>query len=382
MADVGDGRALSVRGMAMALVMAATRPQVADRSILTDPERPSLFEVHAADQLSQQLGEASQWALSVAAQRNPTPLAIRLAQRGDEVVALASLLLEWYHLRTANASLGEAMYGLRRVGAPPRGSLVGHRSRAPLTPAQRRASLAVLVAIPYLRVKVSRWRLARADPFGVAARRRAAAARDSGPMWRDRLADLAQGALAAGDWLGLALAVGHTAGVLDAWSPWLYLCGQRVRRAVPADAALSGRAKARARALALAGASPAWARVLRLAHGAADNARYLLLGAVIAFKFSEWFYRFDAQMGGRPALPVPPPPTAPPRARGGTKLPSDPGTCPLCVRKRTNAAVLDRTGFAFCYPCILTHVRKHGRCPVSHVRVSEANVRKLYDDAT
>jgi peroxin-12 len=36
------------------------------------------------------------------------------------------------------------------------------------------------------------------------------------------------------------------------------------------------------------------------------------------------------------------------------------------------------SGYAFCYPCIFTHVQQHGRCPVTHIPATVDSIRRLY----
>ena len=50
----------------------------------------------------------------------------------------------------------------------------------------------------------------------------------------------------------------------------------------------------------------------------------------------------------------------------------------LLWQARTNPAMTTVSGYAFCYPCIFTHVEQHGRCPVTHIPATVDTIRRLY----
>lgn len=50
----------------------------------------------------------------------------------------------------------------------------------------------------------------------------------------------------------------------------------------------------------------------------------------------------------------------------------------LLRQARTNPAMTTVSGYAFCYPCIFTHVEQHGRCPITHIPTTVETVRRLY----
>lgn len=103
----------------------------------------------------------------------------------------------------------------------------------------------------------------------------------------------------------------------------------------------------------------------------------LLLG-ILAFKLMEWWSASESQMESKNANPVPPaPPTIPPKR--GYVLPSDRSLCPLCHRKRSNPACTP-TGYAFCYPCIASHLATTRSCPVTGRPLSPSRIRSLFLD--
>lgn len=51
------------------------------------------------------------------------------------------------------------------------------------------------------------------------------------------------------------------------------------------------------------------------------------------------------------------------------------------VQLRTNPAMVEVSGFTFCYPCAFRHVSEHGCCPVTRFPATVDNVRRLYQSA-
>ena len=52
-----------------------------------------------------------------------------------------------------------------------------------------------------------------------------------------------------------------------------------------------------------------------------------------------------------------------------------------CVQLRTNPAMVEVSGYAFCYPCAFRYVSEHGCCPVTRYTATVDNVRRLYQSA-
>ncbi len=50
------------------------------------------------------------------------------------------------------------------------------------------------------------------------------------------------------------------------------------------------------------------------------------------------------------------------------------------VQLRTNPAMVEVSGYVFCYPCIFRHVNEHGRCPVTLRPATVDSVRRLYQN--
>ena len=133
-------------------------------------DRPTFFELVAADKLVPSLRAALVYSVGVLVSRRPS--LARLLDHEDEAFALFMLLVEWHSFATSDGSLAEGLYGLQRTRA--RGSKLPRTEPASrpapqsaarrMTKSQRIASVALLVGVPYARAKLDKLyeRLARA----------------------------------------------------------------------------------------------------------------------------------------------------------------------------------------------------------------------------
>ncbi|ORC92384.1 putative peroxisome assembly protein [Trypanosoma theileri] len=62
----------------------------------------------------------------------------------------------------------------------------------------------------------------------------------------------------------------------------------------------------------------------------------------------------------------------------GARIP-EPGICPVCERRVTNAAVCTVSGIVGCYPCLQSYTREHGACPVTSLKTSVDCIRRIYE---
>ena len=54
------------------------------------------------------------------------------------------------------------------------------------------------------------------------------------------------------------------------------------------------------------------------------------------------------------------------------------GTCQLCKQVPYMQPTALPSGYVFCYICILHHLRQVGRCPITNICYSEADLRKIF----
>ncbi|KAG8744852.1 ubiquitin-protein ligase peroxin 12 [Ceratobasidium sp. 414] len=97
-----------------------------------DPNRPSLLELVAQEQLRDTLQPALKYILAVFAQQYPRYL-IRIVNRFEECYSLLMFIVERHYLKVHGASFAENFYGMKRRRTP--------------------AVETVRVAVPYLRSK-------------------------------------------------------------------------------------------------------------------------------------------------------------------------------------------------------------------------------------
>ena len=126
-------------------------------------DRPTFFELIAADKLVPSLRAALVYSVGVLVSRRPS--LARLLDHEDEAFALFMLLVEWHSFATSDGSLAEGLYGLQRTRA--RGSRAPRTEPASrrepresaarrITKAQRIASVALLAGVPYARAKLDK----------------------------------------------------------------------------------------------------------------------------------------------------------------------------------------------------------------------------------
>ncbi|MCO5576733.1 hypothetical protein L7F22_030550 [Adiantum nelumboides] len=121
---------------------------------------------------------------------------------------------------------------------------------------------------------------------------------------------------------------------------------------------------------------------LKTIYNALDFAQTVLIASVFLFKMMEWWYQSAEERVSAPTIyPAPPPPPAPKVAEKGIPLPKDKRVCPLCMKKRTNPALVASSGFVFCYPCIFSYVSQYNRCPVTLIPAASNQIRRLFYDS-
>eukprot|EP00808_Paulinella_micropora_P008309 g60426.t1 len=316
------------------------------------------------------------WVISLPADVHPPTLGW-LRSWFPELNTSLVYAVEQHFLHAYNASFAENFYGLKRV-------VLLDGKEVPLREVDRRRALFFLVAVPYIREKLE-------STYEADLERQ----RDNLPPQSAGHAfllsvypyfHLVYEALQFGFQLAYLL------GTADAFSPWLYLCSQRIKRITMNDVLRHQQRQqqklSKQELLSRvwqeherkSGFLPGLWRVLaRLRDMAARNAKWALLIFLLAFKFAEWWYSPANVLGTRRKLPIPPPP--PPSEASPPKLamPASNRICPLCRRHRTNPAAVP-TGFVFCYPCIHAYVSENGFCPVTRLLCTIHQIRRVYTD--
>ncbi|XP_061417998.1 peroxisome assembly protein 12 [Lethenteron reissneri] len=344
---------------------------------------PSVFEALAQDGLVSAVRPALGHACKVLAESRPA-LFGQAWRRFDELYLLLDFLLQRHSLLRNSASFSENFYDLKRVPERP-GAPAGSR----LPRREFFLSLALLVAAPYLRLKVER----------LVARIREEM--DCGIHLPDsRSVKLYRAFLAAFPfvhmtWEGVCLwhQLSYALGRGRHHSPLLRFAGVRLVCRSPLDGAGHEDGP-----LALPRHHGGVLGALgSLASHAAVNISAAFSVAVFFLQFLESFYALrdvgSSLLGGGggggggggasslllPDLPTPPPPIhlhADAELGDGPAVP--PGVCPLCRRRRTNDTALATSGVVLCYPCAYGYVREHGRCPVTGYPTRAQHLVRLY----
>jgi peroxin-12 len=90
-----------------------------------------------------------------------------------------------------------------------------------------------------------------------------------------------------------------------------------------------------------------------------------------------WFTAAEEELEAATRTVPPPPPMYSPHVHG-IDLPDDTALCPVCKKPRTAPALLATSGYVFCYKCIFDAVSQYGCCPVTRIRGSPDEVRRLF----
>ena len=129
-------------------------------------QRPTFFELVAADRLVSSLRSALVYSMRVLVSRRPSSSWI--LDREDECFAAFMTLVETHAFATSNGSMAEGLYGLQRKrwrGSRVRGrggerdavdGVTGVKKTRALTRTERALSVLTLVAVPYAREKLDR----------------------------------------------------------------------------------------------------------------------------------------------------------------------------------------------------------------------------------
>lgn len=132
----------------------------------------------------------------------------------------------------------------------------------------------------------------------------------------------------------------------------------------------------------------AWRLLLLGPQLALDALKFTLPMSIFFFKFLEWWYSSSyvrsrlsstKSVSSIPALKAPETRLLPhcEGVLGGREddtLPA--GTCPICRKQITNPTALP-TGWVGDYRCLYDYVEKEGKCPITRLKVSVGDLRKI-----
>eukprot|EP00927_Polykrikos_kofoidii_P077756 TRINITY_DN74671_c0_g1_i1.p1 TRINITY_DN74671_c0_g1~~TRINITY_DN74671_c0_g1_i1.p1 ORF type:complete len:380 (+),score=44.61 TRINITY_DN74671_c0_g1_i1:84-1223(+) len=365
-----------------------------------DVSRPTFFELVAQEQIVDALRPAVRFVVGVLADSVRSPIPLRILGHWDTLYNIGIIVFEWRCLRANGAGLGEHFYGLKREERPPIGTqtpleaverLRRRQKASQLTVRQCIASLLLSVLLPeVLRLCEIRFREATDKP--VSAR----------SLEERCWVVLYPWVHAANSGISVAYKLLYLLGRTEVWSPLLHVAGLRLVRHFPEQPAMNP--------------SQPTGWLQRLATTASTAAGASLWTAIYGMQFGQWWFAREHLLQPHQSRKVPPPPpprlpyhvaalkpfpsasgallaesdgalsvtkrTATDDRDGGAPLvllPEDRTVCALCHRIRRNPA-MSSGGYVFCYPCLVPHVEKYQRCPVTGLSMTPALVRRVIDD--
>ncbi|XP_066431286.1 peroxisome assembly protein 12 [Eleutherodactylus coqui] len=328
-------------------------------------ERPSIFEVVAQESLMAAVRPALHHVVKVLAESNPARFG-PLWRWFDELYTLFDLLLQQHYLSQASASFSENFYGLKRVSMG--------KSSGRLQGKEYWRSLALLVFVPYLRVKLEKFvnRLGEEEDYSIQ--------NPTSFSKRCYKAVLASYPFVKLSWEGCFLfyQLRYILWSASHHSPMLHLAGVRLARLTLEDIqamdVTSENTTSTPSALSMGG-------ILKKALGGVSMTLSSSLSLGVFFlQFLEWWYSTENQetVKSLSSLPAPSAPIHFELEAYSPLLPKLKTVCPLCRKVRVNDTALGTSGYVFCYRCAYYYVKNHQRCPVSGYPTELQHLIRLY----
>ncbi|XP_059828961.1 peroxisome assembly protein 12 [Hypanus sabinus] len=335
--------------------------------------RLSIFEVVAQDTLMSAVRPALHHLCKVLVESNPARYGF-LWRWFDEIYTLLDFLLQRHYLSQASASFSENFYGLKRI---PIGRGMCRLASHGLPRAQHWRSLLMIIAVPYIKVKLDRLfaRLREEDDYAIHL--------PESPRKRLYKAFLAAYPFVNLGWEGwfLIYRLLYIFGKTHFHSPLLRVAGVRLANLTHADLqSFDQRSSSVNR-------SPISTSVLgklstffgNALSGAAVSLSTGISVGIFFLQFLEWWYSSENQdtIKSLSSLPTPPPPVHFDRLTNDT-LPKMKTICPICNKARINDTALATSGYVYCYRCIYNYVKRQQRCPVTSYPSELQHLVKLY----
>ncbi|XP_018319053.1 peroxisome assembly protein 12 [Agrilus planipennis] len=324
--------------------------EIAAHLTATSEARPSLFEIIAQKSLDATLYPAFNKVAEFLAACFPNKCK-DIPRYSDEIFLILKGLLEYNYLRKRDASFSEYFYGLKRVS-------VSDNNVHKLKTLQRCYSLIVLVGVPYLKRKlenkIEQYTLETLDgtchsEFERKCKKSVIFLHSSGEMF---------------------------------WNLWTFVqylkyIGNRTDVQLPELLLIK---------LKLVYAEETldfidfWSQLFKGELSASEIVSGILHnGLATALEISAFFLQFlkvwnDEKMNyNLTSLPK----VAPPEY--DQKSNTYKGICPICLQKQKIPTVLPVSGYVFCFPCILNHLKQSPKCPVTNLPANSTDLVRIYD---
>ncbi|KAK5638789.1 hypothetical protein RI129_013084 [Pyrocoelia pectoralis] len=309
--------------------------------------QPSIFEVIAQNSLNKLLHPAFQKLATFLGELNPSKFGW-LVEFNDELFLLLNGLVQVHYLRTTGASFAEYFYGLQRV------SILNEK----LTDAEQKLSLLFLVLLPYFKVKVD----ARIQLYKIENADNYLPSNTSTACKRAAIVLHSLFHCLYGFWTFVQY-LRYLSNASCHQTPSLQLLRLKLAYALTPQLI------------------PAfWTALFRGELSLSDFGTGLLRNTTTSvLELSAFFMQFLQVWNAERAnysftsLPIVPPPPV------HTKAGDFKGRCPICLQSYKIPTVLPVSGYVFCFPCIIRHLQKDPRCPVTQWPAKSLDVIRLYD---
>lgn len=110
-----------------------------------------------------------------------------------------------------------------------------------------------------------------------------------------------------------------------------------------------------------------------------------VVGVIVAVRVTEWFLNESGNQASNhlsqrlaEPIPIPPPPQPPKISNSVDHGQSEETFCPVCKETIKNPCAI-RSGYVFCYLCILPIVRDSKKCPITGHFCRELDIIRLYE---
>ncbi|XP_058117447.1 peroxisome assembly protein 12-A [Anopheles ziemanni] len=286
--------------------------------------KPSLFEVLAADSLNTTFYPAIKRVVNFLATSKPAIFG-GLVRYYDEFYTLFNGLVQGYYLNRYGGSLAEVFYGLTRVSA---------RSKS-FNVQERNWSFAVLVVLPYVLSKMeamcNRWKEDYEAGKQISIERRL-------------LFRMVPFVKAFYESVKLIHYVSYLSNATETHSPTLRILRLGLTYLSEEEESWSFKDIFQGKIRVATMLSTALLRWLEL--------------SAFFLQFIEW-WQTEANIGDLSKLPIPDAPSL------DTNASKYANVCPICLQKHIIPTAISVSGYVYCYRCIVNHLQKESRCPVT-----------------
>ncbi|XP_062520034.1 peroxisome assembly protein 12-like isoform X2 [Corticium candelabrum] len=325
--------------------------------------RPSFFELAAQEGMEMTLRRAFEFFLNQISMSYPTNYGW-LSHRCDELYTAFNFILQYHSISKYEASISEKFYGMKRVpSARQESRLLFHRR---ISDTKKMLSMFFLVAVPYVKVKLDRL-------YGHLQEEHECETNSSehtlGHLLKESFFKTYPYVHFIWESLILLYQLLYLFKYSKFYSPFLMLAGVQLARQTKED-------------LSLETVQSSNGGVMRLLEFVIGLLTKSVPVGVFFLKFLNWWHSDEHTRvtAAITRLPAPPPPD-PLQPAPGVSLPPHPVQCPLCFKSRRTASVLTTSGYVFCYACAYDYIEHNGKCPVTHLPTTTAQLVRLYPNS-